>query len=49
MKASRERKPLTTVPLITQVPAVVVPVTYKAVVKAPARVAAEQVLAAICT
>lgn len=39
---------LTTVLFITQVPAVVVPVTHKAVVKTLARVTVKQILTAIC-
>ena len=39
---------LTTVLFITQVPAVIVPITHEAVMKTLARVTAKQALAAVC-
>lgn len=45
----RETMLLTTVLLITQVPAVIVSITHKAVIKALARMTVEHILTAICT
>lgn len=47
MKTFREMVLLTTVLLITQIPTVIISITYQAIIKALARVTVKQTLAAI--